>query len=147
MVDKYTNRAIGGASPPVKGFVRALAMCVAAGALAAPVHAQSALQLHGKTGYLGEYELSATVSEQISNGKTEFSGPLVVKHVGLCTHTGPQEAMSQIKLQFAASSQRVTAKLVFQGIDCTYQGVLAESYHGFMDCADHTSLPIRLWTR
>jgi hypothetical protein len=122
-------------------------MCVAAAVLATPVCADSVLQLYGKTGYLGEYELSATVSEQISNGKTEFSGPLVVKHVGLCTHTGPQDVTSKIKLQFAGSSQRVTAKLVFEGVDCTYQGVLTESYHGFMDCTDHASLPFRLWTK
>jgi hypothetical protein len=122
-------------------------MCVAAAVLATPVCADSVLQLYGKTGYLGEYELSATVSEQISNGKTEFSGPLVIKHVGLCTHTGPQQVTSEIKLQFAGSSQRVTAKLVFEGVDCTYQGVLTESYHGFMDCADHANLPLRLWTK
>ena len=127
--------------------MRALLMCLAATVSLTPVCAHSELQLYGKTGYLGEYELSATVSEQISNGKTEFSGPLVVKHVGLCTHTGPQEVTSEIKLQFAGSSQRVTAKLVFEGLDCTYQGILAESYHGFMDCADHTSVPLRLWTK
>jgi hypothetical protein len=119
-------------------------MFVAAAVLATPICADSlsVLRLYGKTGYLGEYELSATASEQISNGKAEFSGPLVVKHVGLCTHTGPQEVTSNIKLQFAGSSQRVTAKLVFEGVDCTYQGVLTESYLGFMDCADHTSLPL-----
>ena len=122
-------------------------MCVAAVVLATPVRGHSVLQLYGETGYLGEYELSDTVSEQISNGKTEFSGPLVVKHVGLCTHTGPQEMTSEIKLQFAGSSQRVTAKLVFEGVDRTYQGVLTESYHGFMDCADQTSLPLRLWIK
>jgi hypothetical protein len=122
-------------------------MCIAGAVLVTPVCADSVLQLYGKTGYLGEYELSATVSEQTSNGKTEFSGPLVVKHVGLCKHTGPQEVTSNINLQIAGSSQRVTAKLVFEGVDCTYQGVLTESYHGFMDCGDHAILPLRLWTK
>jgi len=127
--------------------MRTLLICIALAAFAAPVRAESMLQLYGKTGYLGEYELSGTVSEQISNGRTEFSGPLVVKHVGLCTHTGPQETISQIKLHIAGSSQRVTATLVFDGVECTYRGVLTESYHGFMDCADRTSLPLSLWTK
>jgi hypothetical protein len=127
--------------------MRTLLMCVAAALLATPACAHSVLQLYGKTGYLDEYELSATVSEQISNGKTEFSGPLAVKHVGFCTHTGPQEVTRKIKHQFAGSSQGVTAKLVFEGVDCTYQGVLTESYQGFMDCVDHASLPLRLWTK
>ena len=42
------------------------------------------LQVYGKTGYLGEYELSSIVSEQVANGRKEYSGPLTVKHVGLC---------------------------------------------------------------
>jgi hypothetical protein len=127
--------------------MRTLLIFIALAALAAPVRAQSVLQLYGTTGYLGEYELSGTVSEEIPYGRSEFSGPLVVKHVGLCTHTGPQETISPIKLQLEGSSQRVAATLVFEGMQCTYRGVLTESYHGFMDCADQMTLPLRLWTR
>lgn len=116
-------------------------------AFAAPVRAQSVMQLQGQTGYLGEYELSGTVSEQRSNGQTVFSGPLVVKHVGLCTHVGPQETISQIKLQITGSSRRVAATVVFEGRACTYRGLLSESYHGFMNCGNQTSLPLRLWTK
>jgi hypothetical protein len=90
-------------------------------ALAGPARAQSMLQLYGKTGYLGEYELSGTVSEHISNGRREFSSPLVVKHVGLCAHAGPQETTNQIRLQIDGASQRVTATLVFDGVECTYR--------------------------
>jgi hypothetical protein len=43
------------------------------------------MQVYGKTGYLGEYELSSIVSAQVANGRKEYSGPLAVKHVGLCT--------------------------------------------------------------
>jgi hypothetical protein len=127
--------------------MRTLLVFMALAALVRPVGAQSTLQLYGKTGYLGEYELSGTVSEQSANGRSEYSGPLVIKHVGLCTHSGPQETISQIRLQFERSSQRVMAALVFDGVECTYRGVLAESYHGFMDCADQTSVPFRLWTK
>jgi len=127
--------------------MRTLLFFIAMAASAAPVRAQSVLQLHGQTGYLGEYELSATVSEQSSNGRTEFSGPLVIKHVGLCAHTGPQETTSQIKLQIARLSQRVMATVVFEGVACTYQGILSESYHGFMNCGGQTSLPLRLWSK
>jgi hypothetical protein len=42
------------------------------------------LHIHGRTSYIGEYELSGTVTERYFNGKKEFSGPLTVKHVGLC---------------------------------------------------------------
>ena len=127
--------------------MRTLFFFIAVVSVAAPVRAQSVLQLHGQTGYLGEYELSGTVSEQSANGRTEFSGPLVVKHVGLCTHAGPQETTSRIKLQIAESSRRVMATVAFEGLACTYQGVLSESYHGFMNCDNQTSLPFRLWIK
>ena len=127
--------------------MRTLVAFVALAALTGPTSAQSVLQLYGKTGYLGEYELSGTVSEQSSNGRREYSGPLVIKHVGLCTHDGPQETISQIRLQIEKSSQRVMAALAFDGVECTYHGVLTESYHGFMNCADQTSVPLRLWTK
>jgi hypothetical protein len=127
--------------------MRTFLVFVALVALAEPGGAQSMLELYGKTGYLGEYELSGTVSEQSSNGRTEYSGPLVIKHVGLCTHSGPPETISQIRLQIEKPSQRVMAALVFDGVECTYRGVLTESYHGFMDCADQTSVPLRLWTK
>ena len=55
------------------------------------------MQLYGKTGYLGEYELGGIVSEQIANGRKEYSGSLAVKHVGLCTRDGPKETTAQIR--------------------------------------------------
>ena len=103
------------------------------------------MQLYGKTGYLGEYELGGIVSEQIANGRKEYLGSLAVKHVGLCTRDGPKETTAQIRL--TGTSTRAIATLVFEGVECTYEGVLSESYHGFMNCADKTSLPIRLWTK
>ena len=105
------------------------------------------LQIHGTTGYVSEYELSGSVSEQELNGKEEFSGPLTVRHVGLCTHDGPKETVGEIRFELSKSSSRITATLNFDGSKCTYDGTLSESYHGFMNCADKTSLPLRLGTK
>ena len=50
--------------------------------IAVPARAEP-LQIHGTTGYVSEYELSGSVSERDLNGEMEFSGPLIVRHVGL----------------------------------------------------------------
>ena len=105
------------------------------------------LQIHGTTGYVGEYELSGSVSEQELHGKKEFSGPLTVRHVGLCTHDGPKETVGEIRIELSKSSPRITATLDFDGSKCTYDGSLSESYHGFMDCGRGASLPLSLWTK
>ena len=105
------------------------------------------LQIHGTMGYAGEYELSGNVSEQDLNGTKEFSGPLTVSHIGLCTHDGPRETVGKIRFELAKSSSRITATLDVDGSKCTYKGMLSESYHGFMDCGREGSLPLRLWTK
>ena len=105
------------------------------------------LQIHGTTGYVSEYELSGSVSEQELNGKKEFSGPLTVRHVGLCTHDGPKETVGEIRFELSKSSSRITATLNFDGSKCTYDGALSESYHGFMDCGRGASVPLSLWTK
>jgi len=127
-------------------FLRKVVLVAVISALAIPARAQS-MQVYGKTGYLGEYELSSNVSEQVTSGKKEYSGPLAVKHVGLCTRDGPKETTGQIRFQVAGSSSRAAATLVFEAVECTWEGVLLESYHGFMNRADKTSLPLRLWTK
>ena len=114
--------------------------------LAAPVGAEP-LQIHGITGFASEYELSGSASGQDLNGKKEFTGPLTVKHIGLCTHDGPKETVGEIRFEFDKSSSRITATLDFDGSKCTYKGMFSETYHGFMDCGREGSLPLRLWTK
>jgi len=127
--------------------MRLVSFLLTLSALAGPSVRAEPLEIHGTTGYAGEYELSGSVSEQDSNGKKEFSGPLTVKHVGLCTRDGPKETLGEIRFERAKSSSRIRAILDFEGSKCTYEGPFSESYHGFMDCGDGGSLPLRLWTK
>ena len=87
------------------------------------------------TGYLSEYDLSASVSGEASKGIEELSGPLNIKHVGLCTHAGPNEMMSHLKLEFVRASAPVTATLNLDGHKCSYHGYLSQSYNGVLICS------------
>ncbi|MGO8799441.1 MAG: hypothetical protein ACLQE9_11595 [Roseiarcus sp.] len=126
--------------------MKLLALVVSVGALAATADARS-LQIHGVTGFLSEYELTASVSGEASSGVEELSGPLNIKHVGLCTHSGPNETLSHLELDLVATSGLVTAALNFEGRECSYRGYLSESYNGVLTCADGLSLPLRLWAK
>lgn len=105
--------------------MRLISLLVTLSALAGPSVRAEPLEIHGTTGYAGEYELSGSVSEQDLNGKKEFSGPLTVKHVGLCTHDGPKETTGEIRFELAKSSSRIRATLDFDGSKCTYEGPLS----------------------
>ncbi len=127
--------------------MRLLVFLVFVSALAAPSADARSLQIHGVTGYLSEYDLSANVSGGTLNRREELSGPLNIEHVGLCTHDGPDKTTSYLKLEFVDLSSPVTATLNFDGHACSYRGYLSESYTGALICTEGLSLPLRLWAQ
>jgi hypothetical protein len=99
------------------------------------------------SGYLGEWELTATVTETASGRKKEYSGPLTMKHVGVCSQDGPEEKTGEVRLQISASSSQLNATFSVAGVECTYSGRLSDSYTGTMDCPDRQPVPLKLWVR
>jgi len=126
--------------------VRALILLIVLGALATPAQAQS-LQVIGYAGVLGEWELTATVTEKASRRTKEFSGPLTMKHVGVCAQDGPEEKTGEMRFQISASSSRLNATLSIAGVECIYSGRLSDSYTGTMNCTDRQAVPLKLWVK
>jgi hypothetical protein len=126
--------------------VRALLLLLLGGALAAPAQAKS-LQLVGYAGVLGEWELTATVTEIASRRTKDFSGPLTMTHVGLCTQDGPEKKTGQIRLQLSSSPSRLNASILVAGVVCSYSGRLSDFYTGMMTCPDREAVPLKLWVK
>ena len=114
--------------------------------IAAPATADS-LQILGYSGFLGEWELTATVNQDGSAAPKGYSGPLSMKHVGLCTQDGPEEKSGEIRVQMSPSSSRVEATLLVDGVECGYQGVLSDVYSGTMTCSGREAVPLKLWIK
>jgi len=114
-------------------------------AAAGPAQARS-LRVAGTAGYLSEWELDAKVTQTASGAVKEFSGPLTLKHVGLCSHNGPQEKSGEIKLQISESGRfsRIRATLLYEDARCTYSGQWSESSSGFMQCSNAEGVPVTL---
>jgi hypothetical protein len=125
--------------------MRALLLLIALGALAAPAQGQSR-EVIGYAGVLGEWEVTATVTEKASGPTREFSGPLTMTHVGICTQEGPEEKIGEIRFQISSSS-RLEATLSVAGVECTYRGKLSDSYTGMMRCPDRPAVPLELWVK
>jgi hypothetical protein len=126
--------------------VRALALLIVAGALATPAPARS-LEIVGYAGYLGEWELTATVTPTDSGRAKEFSGPLTLTHVGMCAQDGPDEKAGEMRLRISRLSSRLRATLLVEGVECTYRGRLSHSYAGMMECPDRRAVPLTLWVK
>jgi hypothetical protein len=128
--------------------VKALLLLFVTGALAAPAQAQpQSLQVIGYAGVLGEWELTATVTEKARLWSKEFSGPLSMKHVGICTQDGPEEKSGEIRFQISALSSQLDAKLLVEGTECSYSARLADPYSGMMACPDREAVPLKLWLK
>jgi hypothetical protein len=129
-----------------RGWVRSVLATLALLVLATPAHAQSR-EVTGQAGFLGEWELTATVTERVADGAKEFSGPLTLKHVGVCTPDGPEEKTGELRLRIFEPSGRLKATLLMDGAECTYTGTRASSYDGFMYCPDRRDVPLKLWIK
>jgi hypothetical protein len=127
--------------------MKAFFLPIMMGALATPAGAAPPLQVIGYSGYLGEWELTATVMEAVPGSTTEYSGPLTMRHVGICTQDGPEEKTGTLRFRISAPSSRLNATLSVAGVECTYSGRLSDSYSGTMNCSDRPGVPLKLWVK
>jgi hypothetical protein len=130
----------------VKPHARALIALVALGALVAPAGAEP-VRVFGYGGALGEWELTADVTEKTSARAREFHGAVTLTHVGLCTQDGPEQRKGEIRIEMTGAPARLTATLRFDGAECRYAATLSDAYKGTMTCPERPAMPLTLWVR
>lgn len=129
------------------GDAPAVAALLVALMLPAASAGANSLEVVGYSGYLGEWELTAALTEDGSITPKGYSGPLSMKHVGLCTQDGPEEKSGKIRVQMVPSESRIKATLWVDGVECGYQGILSDFYTGTMDCPGRERVPLKLWIK
>jgi hypothetical protein len=108
---------------------------------AMPAQSRS-LHVTGTAGYLSEWALDGDVTDvEGSRSNGELVGPLVWKHVGLCSVNGPQERPVDIRIRFFTSSM-VDATISFDGDHCAYSGPASGS--GRMECQNAGGVPLSI---
>jgi hypothetical protein len=125
--------------------LRALLATIFAGIAVTGANAQS-VRVAGVAGYLSEWAFTGMLSATGAPGGNEFSGSVTWKHVGLCSHNGPEEqsaGMSVLILHSGRTSQ-IRARLALEGTQCNYTGGLSGSSSGSMDCAGTKGVPVTL---
>jgi hypothetical protein len=78
--------------------MRTIILPIVLAALAGPAVAEPR-EVFGYGGELGEWELSATVTEKVASHSRDLSGPLTMTHVGICTQDGPERKTGEIRFQ------------------------------------------------
>jgi hypothetical protein len=123
--------------------VRAFALAPLVAVLGTSGHAQPLL-INGKFGFLGEYELSATITMVASGRERSLMGPMTIRHVGLCSHDGPNESRGEIAIQLIDTKERISAAFEFDGLQCTYNGKLSQQNVGELRCSGRV-IPFSIW--
>jgi hypothetical protein len=109
------------------------------------VAAARSAEIGGKLGYLSEWEVTATVTEQVVGGRREFAGPLTVRHVGLCAPGRPVEMAGEIRFRIAGwVTRRLEATLVIDGKECGFSGKIGETVDGVLTCEQWKGVPASL---
>ena len=129
---------------PLQPCAIALGVFAVLGVVAPPSRAQS-LEVVGYAGVLGEWEVTATITPRSSWWTQDFSGPLTMRHVGLCTQSGPEEKRGELRLQLWAS--RLYGTLAVAGETCTLSARLSDAYKGVLTCVGGRSMPLTLWLK
>jgi hypothetical protein len=126
--------------------MRTIILSIVLGTLAGSAAAEPR-EVFGYGGELGEWELSATVTEKASSHGREFSGPLTMTHVGICTQDGPEQKTGEIRLQLSGAPTRLSATLLVAGVECAYSGQLSDFYSGTLTCPGRAGVPLKLWVK
>lgn len=109
-------------------------------------------QLVGTAGYLSEWEVRGTVTQTTSFAGSEFSGPVVWKHIGMCSANGPEEKRGVIKAKINRTGPipRIDATVSLEKAQCTFKGDFLDDASGnssdrtsvIMDCSDAKGVPL-----
>ncbi len=101
-------------------------------------------QVIGTAGYLSEWEFTGAVTGKSSAGRSEFSGPITWKHIGLCSVNGPQEKHGEIRVEIKESGtvSLINATISLDSVQCTFSGRILNDTSGLMECSDAKGVPL-----
>jgi len=96
----------------------------------------------GQVGYLQEWELKASLAKSVSGGRIEYSGPVTLRHVGLCSVNGVEEKSGNMRLTMSRAPGPAEGTLAMEGDSCRIVANQAPSYSGLLTCHNGQGVPI-----
>ncbi len=104
-----------------------------------PALAQS-YSASGQIGYLQEWEIKGDLAMTATRTGADYSGPVTLRHVGLCSANGVEEKSAVMQLK--VSSSRLEGTLAMDDDNCKIVASPAASYSGLLSCRNGQGVPI-----
>ncbi len=121
----------------MRALLSVLSVCATASAALAQSYAAS-----GQVGYLAEWELKASLAKTVTGGKVEYSGPLTLRHVGLCSANGVEEKSGAMRLTVSRWTAGIEGTLDMDGDSCRIVASQSRAYSGLLSCRNAQGVPI-----
>jgi hypothetical protein len=96
----------------------------------------------GQVGYLQEWEFKANLAKTVARGRIEYSGPVTLRHVGLCSVNGVEEKSGNMHLTMSRAPAAAEGTLAMEGDSCRIVANQAPSYSGLLTCRNGQGVPI-----
>ena len=108
----------------------------------APVALAQSYSASGQVGYLQEWEMKASLVRTATSSGEDFSGPVTLRHVGLCSVNGVEEKSGTVRLRVSAKSSAIEGTLVMKDDSCRLTASASRSHSGLLSCRDGQGVPI-----
>ena len=115
------------------------AILICAGAPAALAQSYSA---SGQVGYLSEWEMKASLARTVTSSGEDYSGPVTLRHVGLCSVNGTEEKSGTVRLTVSPRSSGVEGTLAMKDDSCRIVASSSRGFSGLLSCRDGQGIPI-----
>ena len=119
--------------------MRAIASVILLCAGATAAQAQSYLAT-GQIGYLQEWEIKGSLARITTRSGADYSGPVTLRHVGLCSANGIEEKAGVVQIK--VSSSRLEGTLALDDDSCKIVAQASPSYTGLLSCRNGQGVPI-----
>jgi hypothetical protein len=94
----------------------------------------------GQIGYLQEWEIKGNLARTPTRSGADYSGPVTLRHVGLCSANGVEEKPGVVQLKVSPS--RLEGTLAMDDDSCRIVASAAASYSGLLSCRNGQGVPI-----
>lgn len=119
------------------------ALIVFAALWASAAHAAD-VAVTGRLGYMSEWEVAATARATETGRRAEFAGPMVLKHIGVCSPNGAAEKSGEIRFRRTGLlSSRIEGVFTFEDQKCTFEARDGTD-EGLMTCPNKGGVPLSL---
>jgi hypothetical protein len=125
-----------------RSLLTAMTACVITTCMVADWAGAEPYAASGQVGYLQEWELNASLAKTVSGGRIEYSGPVTLRHVGLCSVNGVEEKSGKLRLTMSRAPGAAEGTLALEGDSCRIAANQAPSYSGLLTCRNGQGVPI-----